>query len=94
MGLCWRCEHRARYLEDGLRPRYECGEDGRSVSCCYMYLPMRPCVVKRSEGDDRPEFGMPMIAARMDVVRVSAADEMHLRLEHVGDGVIPYWIPY
>jgi hypothetical protein len=49
LGLCFRCEHRARFLEDRSgeppRPRYQCGETTRAVCSCYMYEPVAPLIL-------------------------------------------------
>jgi len=45
--LCYRCEHRAHFLETGERPRYECGEINKSKYACYMYKPCKPIAMKR-----------------------------------------------
>ena len=63
--MCYRCEYRAEFLEHGRQPRCECGEIQSSVYSCYMYRPVRPCVLtKADKGDPRSEFDAPMIAAR------------------------------
>ena len=41
LGLCYRCECRARYMETGKRVRYECGMGGSLVRCP-LY---RPCII-------------------------------------------------
>lgn len=70
LGLCWRCEHRARFHEEGHRPRYECGEVKTAKVACYAYLPTRPYTVKVVEGDKRIPFGPGMVSARVEVVEV------------------------
>jgi len=62
--LCFRCEYRARFLETGFGPRYECGGIQTGSYCCYMYQPVRPCVLKPQKGDRRPRFSGAMISAR------------------------------
>ena len=65
--LCFRCHHRAQFLETGgqWRPRYQCGEIKKAVVSCYMYRPPRPLVMKPEDGDQRPLGGPAMISARM-----------------------------
>ena len=62
--LCFRCEHRVKFLEKGLRPRFECGETDNAVVGCYMYSPVKPVVLQVNEGDERPPVGPNMITAR------------------------------
>lgn len=86
--LCFRCEHRARFLEGNGRPRYECGEVGKSKMSCYMFLPIKPVIMERlySEKEDpRPEYGM-LLGCRMKVVRVTNDDEVELAAFRKDDG--------
>ena len=64
--LCFRCEHRALFLETGARPRCECGDIKTSKGGCYMFKPCAPQVLTRVDGyKDRP-VGLPAaIAPRM-----------------------------
>ena len=68
--LCFRCHHRARFLESGgaERPRYECGDVQMGVHNCYMYRPPKPLLLRPASGDRRPFGGPAMIAARMNAV--------------------------
>jgi len=68
--LCFRCHHRAAYLESGgtHRPRLECGETSRAVCGCYMYRPPWPLRLAPRDGDRRPVGGPAMIAARLIAV--------------------------
>ena len=80
-GLCYRCEHRAKYWETGHAPRMECGSDEMSVGGCYMYQPVRPVIVKQQNSEDpRPIFFLPMIAGRVRFSRVATDEETHLEL--------------
>ena len=88
-GICHRCEHRAQFIEEGHGPRAECGWLDKSKHGCYCYQPVKPVVMARDPGDDRPAFGPWMIAVRMNFVRL--ADEMKLHLKEVKDGVVSYW---
>ena len=45
-GLCFRCEHRASFLETGTAPRYECKNVKDAARICYNYNPVRPCTLK------------------------------------------------
>jgi len=53
MSLCYRCEHRACFLETGRRPRCECGNAGASNYSCYMYEPVKPVVLEPNENEKR-----------------------------------------
>jgi len=90
MSLCYRCEHRARFLETGERPRYECGEVNQSKVGCYMYRPVSPCVVAADEGDDRELGGPAMCAARAHFVRVA---EGSLRGMIKNDELVQWFVP-
>lgn len=86
-GLCYRCEHRARYFETGSAPRAECGSPSMSVYGCYMYKPVRPVVVTQGNKDDpRPIFGPSMIAGRIRFDHISNDEEVHLELTSPNDG--------
>jgi len=72
-GLCFRCEHRARYLETGERPRYECGNADSQVYGCYMYQPCLPVIVTGApDALERRPFDAPLFAGRVHAVRVAA----------------------
>lgn len=64
IGLCNRCEWRARHIEAGHGPRCECQDIGKSVYSCYMYKPVMPVVLEKNEQDKRPMFGSYMLSAR------------------------------
>ena len=52
--LCFRCEHRALWLETKThRPRYECGDEKSSKYSCYMYQPVVPLVLEKDKGESR-----------------------------------------
>lgn len=86
--LCRRCEYRVKFYEEGHAPRFECGDVKNSVSGCYMYKPVMPCVLTVDEGDDRQPFGPGMISARMHFVRVADGEAVY---KDAGDGLIPYY---
>lgn len=91
-GLCFRCEHRAKFLEGGSRPRFECGDPSMNKWACYMYQPVKPVVLaKLDKRDKRPQFGPAMISSRSKFVRV--ADEIVLDIQHTKDGSFIYWKP-
>lgn len=78
-GLCYRCEHRAEYLNDILntgengyarRPRHECGLS-ISVHSCYMYGPVRPYILKPNEGEKRGLTWPSMISGRAHAVGIA-----------------------
>lgn len=56
-GLCFRCEWRAKYCEEGHAPRYECGQIEDVMCSCYMYKPVMPVVLKPNQNDNRPFIG-------------------------------------
>lgn len=52
--LCYRCEFRAQYLEEGYAPRSECKEVNMAVAGCYMYQPVHPIAFRPRQDDNRP----------------------------------------
>lgn len=66
IGLCYRCEYRAQYLEKDIRPRMECGEPSSAVMSCYMFRPVKPVVLKPRSRDNRPICGPAAFSARME----------------------------
>ncbi|RLI00941.1 hypothetical protein DRO38_05730 [Candidatus Bathyarchaeota archaeon] len=84
--LCYRCEHRANFLEKAMRPRWECGEINSSKFSCYMYKPVRPVKTKVNKGDKRPQFAGAMVSARSHAVEIP---ECELGLKN---GTC-FWIP-
>jgi len=90
-GLCYRCEYRAQFKEEGHAPRYECGEDG-AKSGCYMYKPVKPCIVLPDKNDSRPQHGPPIISSRS--YYVDESPKMVLKLKKIKDKKsYVYWIP-
>jgi len=69
--LCYRCEHRAAYLETGEQPRSHCGQVDTAVISCYMYRPVKPVVLTPDKGDGRPLGAPAMIAARAEAVGIA-----------------------
>ena len=86
-GLCFRCEHRARYHETGRGPRCECQSEKQAVYSCYMYRPVNPVVLAPNEGDDRPMFAGSMFSGRSHFVRVFKSE---LAAKETDDGVFLY----
>ena len=88
--LCFRCEHRSRFLEAGCRPRYECGDVKSSKAGCYMYMPVLPAVWEpdADKGDLRP-IGSGMFARRSYALRISKGK---LKIRRLKDGCwVSYW---
>lgn len=90
-GLCFRCEYRARYYEEGEGPRCECKEPDHSVGSCYMYAPVHPCSLKPVKGDNRPIFGPAFIGARMQRVE---GHGFELALSKQKKTFTLYWRPH
>jgi hypothetical protein len=82
LGLCYRCEHRAVFLEAGYHPRFECGMEKMASSVCYMFMPCKPVAVAPQSGEKRPMFGPWMIAGRVQAQGL--VDQGRLRLNIVG----------
>jgi hypothetical protein len=87
--LCFRCEHRAFYLETGSGPRAECKRTENGIDDCYCYLPVKPCTIRRKTGDYRPML-LGMLGCRVE--RAEDVAMMVARDEHEG-AVTPYWLP-
>ena len=90
-GLCWRCEHRARFHETGSRPRFECGTI-MSVHSCYMWEPCKPIVVGPIEGEKRPIFAGWMLAGRIRSYALIDHERLCLKLVDIdGRAVAAVW---
>ena len=87
--LCYRCEHRACFLETGVRPRHECGA-AMSVISCYMYRPAMPVLLKRQKGDNRKQFAGWAFSARSEAVGMP---DMDLAVRREKNGSFLYWEP-
>jgi hypothetical protein len=70
IGLCFRCEHRARFFETGHGPRCECQAKNQAVGSCYMYRPVRPVVLAPNDGERRPILAGWAFAGRAHAVRI------------------------
>lgn len=90
LGLCFRCEHRARHLQDKTyQPRCECGMTTCAVRSCYMYQPVKPLVLEKSDKrDPRPMLAAPFIASRVCAVRVATCKALAREVE---DGIVVSW---
>jgi len=88
--LCYRCEHRAMFLEGEYRPRHECGLITSAVENCYMYRPTRPMIIKKQKGDKRVLFSGAGVSARCEGVEVA---DMDYRLAKTKKGYIVWCEP-
>jgi hypothetical protein len=91
--LCTRCEYRAKFIEDGHGPRYECST-GHCYSC-YQYRPTIPYILEKNKDDDRPMFAPFMISARSHAVGVAKIDDhVNAKTIKVGKGqYVTTWMP-
>jgi len=87
-GLCFRCEHRARFFESGRSPRFECGDVKTCVHGCYMYQPVMPVILLKNKTDKRPQFGPIVISARSSY---AGMPDMELGVKHLKTGAVLYW---
>lgn len=87
-GLCFRCEHRAVFLESGDMPRFECGTERMASACCYMFMPTKPVVVGPIEGEKRPIFGPPFIAGRVQSHGLVPDERIRLKLVDMNKGKV------
>ena len=87
-GLCYRCEHRAFFLETGSGARFECSQPEMSVMGCYMFQPVKPICIKPREGDSRP-MSLNYFSSRVE--RVDASPELELKGEKTKEGILVYW---
>lgn len=89
--ICYRCEHRAKYMESQIAPRFECQQPQSSVCSCYMYTPVKPVILAVNKGDNRPQFTGAAFSARSHGVCV--AEEVVLKLKTYSNGNVIYWVP-
>lgn len=87
-GLCFRCEYRAQFLEEGVRSRFECGAPEFSAMSCYMFQPVKPICIKPREGDNRP-MSLNYFSSRVE--RTENTPELELRSHTSKEGVLVYW---
>jgi hypothetical protein len=89
-GLCFRCEYRAKYLEEGIQPRCECGMANASVISCYMYKPVCPVILTPlNKKDKRPRFVGAMLSSREKFERIADGKIKGRNLKN--DEVVLYW---
>lgn len=92
--LCFRCEHRAFYLEQLKKgkenaPRFECSQIESCVYGCYMFRPVKPIVIKQRHGDNRP------LLLNILSCRVERTEDIELILKNhsVKNGYLFYYVP-
>lgn len=79
VGLCYRCEFRAKFFETKEGPRAECKIPDRGVGSCYLYRPVTPYITKvANKTDPRPRFGPAIMSSREIVVRVADKETENL----------------
>lgn len=88
--LCFRCEHRARFLDGGVGPRDQCKQPMLGVCSCYMFLPTIPPIIKVERGDKRPVFGSWIMSARVNPLGLPEVDLKGMRLKR---GAVVYVVP-
>ena len=82
--LCYRCEHRAEFLETGHGPRAQCKDEG-SLAICYMFRPCFPVVTEQAyPSDERPRFAGAALAARERAVRLMDPETDNITLAAIG----------
>jgi len=93
VGLCHRCEERARFIETGFGARFECGQVSTksATASCYMYRPVRPLELLRNKGEKRPQLAGYMFSARSHSFGVPK--QLELKAEKTKQGVLLYWTP-
>ena len=92
IGLCFRCEHRARYLETNQRPRLECSLTDKSVYSCYMYRPVKPVILEKNKNDRRYQLAPMMMSARSHVYRLPKdGDEIILIATKIKRKLFLFW---
>lgn len=87
-GLCFRCEHRAQFLETGSGPRCECQMNTQQVVGCYMYRPCAPVVMKKASGDKRGVGDMVIVRARSHGTRLLDVNYRIFYLNKRGEYII------
>jgi len=88
LGLCYRCEHRAEFLENGFKPRFECGMEKTATSSCYMFMPCKPVAVTSNAGEKRPVFGPWMIAGRVHALGLVDHERLRLKLVDLSGHIV------
>ena len=82
IGLCYRCEHRAKGHETGYGPRAECTWFDKAVWSCYSYTPVKPLILKRDKGDNRGQFAGWAISARSHATGI--CEDLTLKVVNYG----------
>ena len=100
--LCYRCEHRVRYLEEYNknkyskkethipRPRFECGEIELSINACYMYIPVKPIILEKTYKDDPRPISLDILSSRVSR-NINYDLELNLNMKNINNKLIPYW---
>lgn len=97
--LCFRCEHRIRFLEVSYentykekkhapRPRFECGDITNAVHSCYMFKPVQPIALEPNKNDDRP-ISLDLLSAR--VHKSEEQPDFMLDFKKFKNSIIPIW---
>lgn len=88
--MCFRCEHRAQFLESKgeHRPRLECGDVQTSKIACYMFMPVKPLVVEKLDMNDPRPLSVGYFSCRYQVKDI--ADVKLVAKEHKG-GIALLW---
>lgn len=90
-GLCFRCEYRAKFLEEGHGPRMECQTSESSVMGCYMFKPVKPICVKPRKGDERP-LTLNIFSCRVERSEFLPEFVLDSKL-YDGNNLLVYWKP-
>lgn len=96
VGLCFRCEWRARFFETGSGPRCECGMTTRSSYSRYMYTPVRPIIITANKEDQRFPLWPFMLSARchsVGLANVFLTANIIKGKRRREDKFIKYWLP-
>jgi hypothetical protein len=94
-GLCFRCEYRVAYNENGrtgFAPRCECRDENSSKAGCYQFSPVHPVTVEPDKSDKRSIYYPAMIRPRMYVSKKQTPMEVVLN-DAKGNRYTPYWKP-
>lgn len=90
--LCYRCQRRVDWLEMGKGFRCECQDTKTGVFSCYGFVPIRPVIIKRNDGDARPFPTSTLFSARVHIDR--EVDEAEMSVRKVKSGlVLMYELP-
>jgi len=93
LGLCYRCEERARFYEWGHAARHECGQVAQAVHGCYMYRPVLPHKIAPLDGEKRPIGGPWAFSGRAHSVGLPTPQELELRALNCLTGLVMYYAP-